>query len=95
MARVFHIVAFSTKSWLERPSELNDEPREVIIGNIVISSRVQRHCFVLVFEPGYPLSKASLSQNSLTSFYKHTTSIIFINIMDVRYKLEVLISGVT
>ena len=44
MARVFYIVGFSTKSWLECPSELNDEPREVIIGNVIISCRVQRNC---------------------------------------------------
>ena len=94
MAWVFHVVAFSTKSWLKCPSELNDEPREVIIGNVIISCRVQRNRIVLVFELGYPRSKVSLLQNSPTSFYKHTTSIILINIMDVRYKLEDPISGV-
>jgi hypothetical protein len=35
MAQVLHIVAFSTKSWLECPSELNDEPRKVVIGNVI------------------------------------------------------------
>lgn len=95
MARVFHIVEFSTKGWVECPSELNDESREVIIGNVIISYRVRRNCIILVFGLGYPRSKASLLPNSPTSFYKHTTSIIFINIMDVRYKLEALISGVT
>lgn len=95
MARVFHIITFSTKSWLECPSEFNDEPREVSVENVIISYRVQCNCIVLVFGLGYPRRKASHLQNSPTSFYKHTTSIIFINIMDVRYKLEALISGVT
>ena len=95
MARVFHDAALSTKSWLECPSEHNDESREVIIGNATTSHRARRNCIVLVFELGYPHSKASLLRNSPTSYYKHTTSIIFISIMDVRSKLEVLISGVT
>ena len=50
MARVFHIVAFSTKSWPECPRELDGEPREVIIGNYIISCWVRRNCIVLVFE---------------------------------------------
>ena len=65
------------------------------MGNLIISYGFQRNCIVLVFGLGYPRNKASPLQNSPTSFYKLTTSIIFINIMDVRYKLEALISGVT
>ena len=36
MAQVFYIVGFPTESWRECTSELDDKPREVMVGNVTI-----------------------------------------------------------
>lgn len=43
MASVCHIIGLFTKSWRKYSSEFNDEPREVIVGNVINRVRHNRN----------------------------------------------------
>jgi len=68
MAQVFHTVRLPTKSWCECPSELNDEPREVIAGNIIMHRVRHNHIVSSV--------RARLSSQQGISFTEFTYQLL-------------------